>query len=390
MRRADGSSASKGWPGKGPDVESAAAARPPRRRLPGRGGLLLMFLLAPPSLALWKVPELQVEPARGRLAAETELSASKRLLLDKELFQAENAARSTLAVIVGAAGLLLGLAAAWRRIEAGRQARSYERFGQAIEQLASDRADGSPRTETRLGGIYALERIADESEKDYWPVMEVLTAYLREHAASTRTDRSATTSRRPGADVQAIVGVLGRRRSSLATGERRLLDLRDTDLRGANLSGARLEGVTLQGAQLDQADASRVLLRRSNLREANLRGADLWEANLKGCNLKDADLRGADLSQAELQEAILWRADLRDATLTGARLKDTHLERANLSGTSGLTWSQGEDAYTDENTILPDYLAASQPQPVAAPALVAPGPAASPAARSARTRTRKP
>jgi uncharacterized protein YjbI with pentapeptide repeats len=430
MRRADGSSASKGWPGKGPDVESAAAARPPRRRLPGRGGLLLMFLLATASLALWKVPELQVEPARGRLAAETELSASERLLLDKELFQAENAARSTLAVIVGAAGLLLGLAAAWRRVEAGREARSYERFGQAIEQLASDRADGSPRTETRLGGIYALERIADESEKDYWPVMEVLTAYLREHAASTRTDRSATTSRRPGADVQAIVGVLGRRRSSLATGERRLLDLRDTDLRGANLSGARLEGVTLQGAQLDQADASRVLLRRSNLREAslggtiltgadlegvalaranlegarlnganlkgadlsgaNLRGADLWEANLKGCNLKDADLRGADLSQAELQEAILWRADLRDATLTGARLKDTHLERANLSGTSGLTWSQGEDAYTDENTILPDYLAASQPQPVAAPALVAPGPAASPAARSARTRTRKP
>src|ERR687888_554601 len=165
---------------------AAASGGPLRRGRPGGGGLLLMLLLATASLALWKVPELQVEPARGRLAAETELSASERLLLDKELFQAENAARSTLAVIVGAAGLLVGLAAAWRRIEAGREARSYERFGQAIEQLASDRADGSPRTETRLGGIYALERIADESEKDYWPVMEVLTAYLRENAARMR------------------------------------------------------------------------------------------------------------------------------------------------------------------------------------------------------------
>ena len=31
-------------------------------------------------------------------------------------------------------------------------------------------------------GIYALERIAKESREDYWPVMEILTAYVREHA----------------------------------------------------------------------------------------------------------------------------------------------------------------------------------------------------------------
>src|ERR671936_723342 len=79
--------------------------------------------------------------------------------------------------------LLLGLAAAWRRLEAAREGRSQARFSQAVEQLASERSDGSPRTETRLGGIYALERIAAESDQEYWPVMEVLTAYLRENAA---------------------------------------------------------------------------------------------------------------------------------------------------------------------------------------------------------------
>jgi uncharacterized protein YjbI with pentapeptide repeats len=369
-----------------------------------------VLLVGLAALALWKLPELQVAPARERLAAEESLSASERLLLDKELFQAENAARSTLALILGAAGLLIGLSAAWRRVEAGREARSQERFGQAIEQLASERGDGSPRTETRLGGIYALERIAAESEKDFWPVMEVLTAYVRENAAWERTpgrqsNASSEHQSRLGADIQAIMGVLGRRRASFAGGERRLLDLRETDLHGANLSGARLEGVTLQGAHLERADATRAALSRANLREAelgsavmsgadlegaalaranlegarlnganlkgadlsgaNLRGVDLWEANLKGCNLRDADLRGADLSQALLQEAILWRADLQEATLTGARLKDTHLERANLSGAVGLTWEQGEDAYTDENTLLPDYLNPTQPpQPV--------------------------
>ena len=34
----------------------------------------------------------------------------------------------------------------------------------------------------RLGGIYALERIAKDSEKDHGPIMEVLTAYVRENA----------------------------------------------------------------------------------------------------------------------------------------------------------------------------------------------------------------
>src|SRR5438128_1177577 len=177
MRRADGSASSttRGWPGKSPEPAPSAPSRR-RRRLVGRFGALLVVLVGLAVLALWKVPELQVAPARERLATEESLSASERLLLDKELFQAENAARSTLALILGAAGLLIGLSAAWRRVEAGREARSQERFGQAIEQLASERADGSPRTETRLGGIYALERIAADSEKDYWPVMEVLTA----------------------------------------------------------------------------------------------------------------------------------------------------------------------------------------------------------------------
>ena len=364
-------------------------------------------------LALWKVPEWQVAPQRSRLAATSDLSTSDRFLLEKELFQAENAARGTLALILGAAGLLLGLSVAWRRFETSREARSQERFAHAVEQLASERADGSPRTETRLGGVYALERLAAESDAEFWPVMEVLTAYLRENAVrSLAAAADGASPVRPGADVQAIIGVLGRRRAGAPAGERRLLDLRGTDLRGANLSGVRLEGVLLQGARLEGADATRVALSRANLREADLstavlsgadlqgtalaranlegarlngadlkgadlsgatlRAADLWQANLRGCNLRDADLRGADLSQADLREAILWRADLQDASLTGARLRETHLERANLSSAGGLTWEQGREAFTDENTILPDYLigggpglSSSEPAPAA-------------------------
>ena len=38
-------------------------------------------------------------------------------------------------------------------------------------------------TEGGTGGIYALGRIAKDSEKDHWPVMEVMSAYIRENAS---------------------------------------------------------------------------------------------------------------------------------------------------------------------------------------------------------------
>ena len=365
--------------------------------------MVLILLCVAAAVALWIVPILEVQQLSGDDPAA--------------LFQAENGARLTLAIILGAAGALLAAGIIWRRYEISRELKTHERYARAVEQIGAERGDGTPRTEVRLGGIYALERLALESDQEYWPVMEVLTAYLRDNATwspgkaqrGTSGSGSGSSSPRPSADVQAVLAVLGRRRQPhTAAHEKRLLDLRETDLRGANLSGSRLDGVTLFGAHLERADATRVVLSRSNLREAslagatltgallegaslskanlegarlnsadlrgadlsgaNLRGADLWEANLKECNLKDADLSGADLSQCVLQEAILWRANLQDAVLTGARLKETHLERANLLGVTGLTWEQGEDAYTDENTVLPEYLAPASASPTPRPA----------------------
>lgn len=60
------------------------------------------------------------------------------------------------------------------QVEADRERRITDNFTRAVEQL------GSERLETRLGAIYALERIARESERDHWPIMETLTAYVRE------------------------------------------------------------------------------------------------------------------------------------------------------------------------------------------------------------------
>ena len=51
-----------------------------------------------------------------------------------------------------------------------------DRYTKAVEQLGSDKLD------VRIGGIYALERIARDSARDHPAVMEVLTAFIREHS----------------------------------------------------------------------------------------------------------------------------------------------------------------------------------------------------------------
>jgi hypothetical protein len=87
-----------------------------------------------------------------------------------------------LAQILGGTALLSGLYFTWRTLQVNREGQITDRFTRAIDQLGKTDDKGRKLFEIRLGGIYALERIARESEEDHWPIMEVLTAYIRKHA----------------------------------------------------------------------------------------------------------------------------------------------------------------------------------------------------------------
>jgi len=129
----------------------------------------------------------------------------------------------------------------------------------------------------RLGGIYALERIARDSWNDHPQVVEVLTAYVREHSRDGSGERPKLPT-----DGQAAMTVLGRRDASQDSPGTRL-DLAHTNLRGANLVGANL-----QRALLSSADLQHGLLRETNLKDAILMDASVEEAHLEGANLETA------------------------------------------------------------------------------------------------------
>ena len=185
--------------------------------------------------------------------------------------------------------------------------------------------------------------------------MEILTAYVREHAPWKETEQrskeegsSAETPPtqnheplpKPTTDVQAVLTVLGRRTRTHGKGEDQHLDLRATDLRGADLWEAHLEEVFLVGAHLEGAVLSGTHLEGAIILDAYLEGAELPHAHLEEAALSEAHLEEASLAWACLKGADLSGAHLEGAFLGGASLEGADLSRAHLERTNFLTVQQ--------------------------------------------------
>ena len=239
---------------------------------------------------------------------------------------AENASRDVGLKIATGLGAITAALLAWGRVELSRMQHQTDRLTRAVEQLGARAKQGDPDpVDIRLGGVFALKRLAAESEADRLSVYEILAAFVRQHGAASASAPARTQ------DLQAAIATL-RARFSLANDPH--VDLSATNLLDANLSGADFAGADFSGAILRGADLSLATLYGADLSYTDLRDADLTEAKLLAADLRGADLRGADLGGASLFGADLRRADLRETRLLSADLRSANLEGANLEGVS--------------------------------------------------------
>ncbi|MFF0338066.1 pentapeptide repeat-containing protein [Streptomyces fimicarius] len=198
-----------------------------------------------------------------------------------------------------------------------------DRYVEAIKLLAAQDPKGG-LTE-RLGGIYALQRVMRDSEKDHDTVVQVLAAFVRQHAPLSSVDEDMAAEDVPPMrdDVQAALTVLGRRPIRI---EPEPIDLSYTALLRCDMSFGRFRSVNFRGAEFF----------RGNLADADLRGAQLGGANLRGANLDRTDLRGADLkdrsNEAQLTVVGLLRAVFDQTTLLPRQVSQHRLVLERLSG----------------------------------------------------------
>lgn len=242
-----------------------------------------------------------------------------------ERTSSQNAIRATLAQLLGGVFVAGGLLFTARTFQLTRESQITERYTTAITQL------GDVALHVRIGGIYALERIANDSRRDIATITTVLCAFVR-------SARGRSPSTGPAADTRAALEVVAR----LPGADKP----RELDLRGAKLAGLRLPSARLAGADLTDATLERAQLSKADLRDATLTGANLSRATISGSDLsgahlqtRETNLSGATCTGVDFSRSQLDGANLVGAVLTGSDLRGTSLVKTDL-GSAVLEGSQ--------------------------------------------------
>ena len=226
----------------------------------------------------------------------------------------------------------------WRAIVAHRQAETAQqdlitdRINKAVENLGATRAirkhelvstngtelspEGTyeieeitqPNLEVRIGGILALERVAQDSPRDHIQIMEILTAYVRQNTpAQRRVTLPKNSDVRPlSIDIQTTLTVLGRRSE--------------------------------RGKEIERNKQFRLDLRKTSLTKADFEHGDYSAANFTDCHLDAASFRNAKLNGTQFQRCIFNYTDFINAEMQG-----TNLDFAQLNNPCRLV------PFTEEN-----------------------------------------
>ena len=243
---------------------------------------------------------------------------------------------------------------------------------------------GSEILSVRLGGIYALERLAEEHPEEYHvQVIELLCAFVRHPSGKDivgglQAEVGAQLKAGEGEDsplprlrddlqvAMTKIGSRDERRVRLELEKDYRLNLRGVDLRGGSLPGANLSGADLTRAVLSKVDFWHADLSRATLRYADLSwqpsstedinsaimSAAYEEHESRGTimievNLSDADLSGADLSNVVMPYANLAGAQLFATTLSGSDLSQAFFSSNGHNPADGMTQADLDEACAD-------------------------------------------
>ncbi|MGU9963337.1 MAG: pentapeptide repeat-containing protein [Candidatus Halichondribacter symbioticus] len=242
----------------------------------GLGGLFAIYLSILRSDELKRTNDIAIETnkiadEKNKVALkETEAALRENELTERQASIAEKQART-----------------AERQAYTAEQQSITDRLSKATDGLGKSE-NNVPIFEIRLGSLYELERIAQDSIRDHIRIMETLCSYIRHNSPWKDRVLDEDPLRK---DIQTALTIIGRR-DRWTDGKKYLkkekqqgysLDLSHCDLYGAklgraNLINANLCGTTLQSANLTNADLSETWLDNTNLDYANVHKAKTRKA----------------------------------------------------------------------------------------------------------------
>ncbi|PCJ05068.1 MAG: hypothetical protein COB16_16735 [Rhodobacteraceae bacterium] len=183
-----------------------------------------------------------------------------------------------------------------------------------------------PNLEVRVGSIYALERIAQDSERDHIQIMEILCTYVRQNAPAydTMPTSKLFTRPRPRIDIQTSIRVIGRRSSariSLEAAQKYRLDLRNCDLSGVDFNTRDYSAAMFHDCRMEAALFRETKLHGTEFFAALLNHSDFWHADMRGARLDHAIInlpipKLGGMNMSINQASTIYGVTLRAAEIT--------------------------------------------------------------------------
>ena len=287
-------------------------------------GLIPVILL----LLLWIVPILEIETRASQLPI-------------KDKIELEDKLRTTLAQIFGGLFLLSGAYFSWRTLNQNKESQITDRFYKAVEQLGNI----APKNQAvQIGGVFALERIAIDSPKDHWTIMEVLCSYIRMnspvagpyekvvgHANLHKKNKGGSSNTIfPDHVIQTIITVLGRR-NTLRESVSERLDLRNTYLRGANFTGGDFSKTLFDGSHLEWSKFNHANLENTSFNDSHMEMASLRNTTMIKSSFIDSYMEGADLRNSNLSDSNLLYSHIQDSIVNNCNVKGAKFDLANIT-----------------------------------------------------------
>ena len=232
---------------------------------------------------------------------------------------------------MGGVVIILGLYFTYKRVRAiektthiTEQGHITDRLTKAVEQLADDRRS------VQIGAVFALERIARDSDKDLRMVIDILAAYIRNDHVRWKGENSHDDLQQVTREATAALAVISRLNKQNPV--YRPIDLKGAFLKKADLSGLYLNLAHFDGAELAFVDFTETFLKQSSFNETNLYKANFRSADLSNATLKSSNGKGAIFSYADC-----YQAQFRRSKLNYAEFIKTKVDQANFNSVTGLT-----------------------------------------------------
>ena len=202
-----------------------------------------------------------------------------------------------------------------------------DRISKAVEQLGADKTikQGTedvtvPNLEVRIGALFSLERIKNDSLPDHIQVLEILCAYIRENMRQIVQQKGRAEDgsyHQLREDIATCLKIIQRRTPQQVD--------REKEWGSRNGQGllVDLSNTTFESHDLSLYNLSFMLLENTDFTFAQCRGTDFQHSQLSG-----SDFEGANCLMARFDFADCTHTGFNEASLQYARFDETELESA--------------------------------------------------------------